>query len=135
TTTHIGLDPTGNDMGALGDVFSEGQFDFSNVPPNPAPQFMLHGPKIKATSSWFDAGLRIFNNDFQQIGIDDNNPAVGGEDRLQLTGAIAPATFFREYYHRDPMLTFNVRRGEKYYVQVESAQRALLGTPDESKID
>jgi hypothetical protein len=131
-TTGIGVDPTNptNPQVSPGDDFFERQFDFSNVPPAAGPT-VTNGPlKTKQYNSLLDAALRVFSNDFVQIGVSDYNPALAGEIAADPSG-----TFVRTFRHRDPVLTFKVRRGEKYYLQVESSQRALWGSADQDKID
>jgi len=95
--------------------------------------------KTKTFDSPLDGVLRIFNNDFEeivspnpesefyQVGADDAFE-VGGRNDVTFAGSFAGRTFS----HRDPRIVLNVVGGETYFVQVESAFRAIAADADPS---
>lgn len=93
-------------------------------------------PRSKTINSAFHGAIRIFNNDFVQVGYTDGSQAVQGFGRFTPTfnpnpNANPPETGNRAYLHSDPRLVFNIERGKTYFIQVESAYRGTFETnPD-----
>lgn len=93
----------------------------------------------KKLSSPLDSALRIFDNDFNQIGYNNDNFAVKGELTTDSvvgigTGEInadGDPTDLADFYRRDARIVFNVVAGNFYYVQVESGQRWVDGRPED----
>lgn len=81
-------------------------------------------PDTKTYSSHLDSVVRIFRNDFEQIGYGDTNTAIVGDFQTVPVGTIA-ATFMR----RDPRVVFHVVAGNNYFIQVESGQKWKVGKP------
>ncbi len=75
-------------------------------------------PQTKTYNSPLDSAIRVFDNDFTQIGYNDDNYAVQGEFGNQALGTIPLAA-----YRRDSAIVIPVVAGNFYYVQVESGQR------------
>ncbi len=75
-------------------------------------------------SSYLDAAIRVFNNDFIQIGYFDNNPANIGEFQNDFAG-----TNIASFFSRDPRAVIDVEAGKTYYIQVESAVKYSNGAP------
>jgi len=87
----------------------------------------------KTFDSPLDASLRIFNNDFEQIGFNDDSNTVPGRERtLPFTGTFPFANSFDQltFNERDPRLVVPVEEGVTYFVVVESGQRFVDGAPD-----
>ena len=91
-------------------------------------------PRAKQINSPLHGALRVFNNDQQQIAYNNGSQAVNGFlDGFQTftPGAADPSgannlnnlteTGVRFYTHSDPRIVVNVRRGNVYFIQVESA--------------
>ncbi len=76
--------------------------------------------KTKTYNSILDSLLRIFNNDFEQIALNNDNLAMIGETELTFAGNQGDRTFQR----RDARVTFPITKGNIYYIQVESGQAA-----------
>jgi hypothetical protein len=74
--------------------------------------------KEKTYNSILDSALRVFNNDFEQIGFANDNDAMIGQTERTYIGAHGERTFHK----RDARVVFPITRGEVYYVQVESGQ-------------
>lgn len=74
--------------------------------------------KEKTYNSILDSLLRIFNNDFEQIAINDDNLAMVGQTEATFVGPHGDRTF----HERDARVVFPIVKGEVYYVQVESGQ-------------
>lgn len=102
---------------ALADTFGEFITDGEDDPLNPTTE---NNALTKTYNSWLDSALRIFNNDFVQIAYNDDNAALGGDSDVTFTGEFAGKTFLR----RDARVVFNVKAGERYFIQVESGQAA-----------
>lgn len=79
----------------------------------------------KTYSSWLDSALRVFRNDFEQIGYNDDNAAIRGEFADVQFGAVGAVRF----YERDARVIVPVVAGNIYYVQVESGQHWVDGSP------
>ncbi|CAG0955310.1 hypothetical protein PHYC_00430 [Phycisphaerales bacterium] len=86
-------------------------------------------------SSWLDSALRVFRNDFEQIAYNDDNAAIRGEFADVFFGVLdrdvtTPAELdpFR-FYDRDARVIVPVVAGNVYYIQVESGQRWVDGSP------
>lgn len=99
--------------------------------------------KVKTLNSPLHAALRVFTNDqstgqFVQTGFSNENPAVGGfADAIPANGGgnFTPGdTNQRVFQHEDPRIVIPVRRGNVYFVQVESAFRELFAS-DPSLVD
>lgn len=84
-------------------------------------------PLRKVFSSHLDAVIRIFRNDFEQIGYQDSNTAIVGDFELAFIG-----TQDGEFDRRDPRLVFNVVAGNNYFIQVESGQKWKIGAPQDA---
>src|SRR5262249_36930382 len=69
----------------------------------------------KIVQSHADTALRIFRNDFAQIGYNDDNYAQAGEFQDDFAGTIAG-----RFTRRDPRIVIPVVAGNNYFVQVES---------------
>lgn len=84
----------------------------------------------KNYNSQLDAAMRVFRNDFTQIAYNDDfagqrNDAVylnTGFGQTVNVGSI-PAVVS----NKDPRIVINVIAGDRYYIQVESAQRYKIG--------
>lgn len=90
----------------------------------------------KVINSPLHGALRVFNNDFVQLGYSDSNPAVQGFGRTiqyqeQNPNRNPADNGVRTFLHSDPRLTVNVEAGKIYYIQVESAFRETFAqNPD-----
>lgn len=74
----------------------------------------------KTYNSQLDAVLRVFRNDFEQVGYSDDNSALQGMvENVFFADDAAPTLF----WSRDPRLVVPVIAGNFYYIQVESGQR------------
>jgi hypothetical protein len=99
----------------------------------PAP---LDGVNAKTINSPLHAGLRVYNNDRVQVGYSDGNEAVSGfGDAFQTYPADnnrnPPDDGVRDFTHSDPRLVINVRKGNVYFIEVESAYLgAFQSNPD-----
>jgi len=112
----IGMGSQDHNTGeTLGDEFVE---DFG---PDGTPDAV----KRKVYTSRLDSALRIFNNDFEEIAYNDNFSGIAGEVSVHNTGG-----YVRAFTERDPRVVFRVERGIKYYIQVESGQKATFLDPD-----
>lgn len=93
-------------------------------------------PLSKRINSPLHGAIRVYNNDFVQLGFANRNDAVNGfADAFQVRDAATQPdpleNGIRTYTHDDPRLVINVRRGNVYFVQVESAfLGTFLSTPD-----
>ncbi len=76
---------------------------------------------FRVYNSNLDGRIVIYNNDFEPVAASDMHPGIGGEFTLQLAGTTA--RFFAE---RDPKVGFQVTSGERYFIKVESAQKAVF---------
>lgn len=74
----------------------------------------------KTYNSQLDAALRVFRNDFEQVGYNRTNSALQGMVENVFFAAEQNPTLF---WSRDPRLVVPVIAGNFYYIQVESAQR------------
>ncbi|HZW08575.1 MAG TPA: hypothetical protein VFF69_01610 [Phycisphaerales bacterium] len=72
----------------------------------------------KIYNSILDSALRIFNNDFEQVGYNNDNNSIPGETDTTYAGANGERTFHK----RDAYISFPIVKGEVYYIQVESGQ-------------
>lgn len=89
----------------------------------------------KRLNSPLRGAIRVFNNDFVQLGFSNQNDAVNGfADTFQVSDGTQTDPLddgVRSFTHDDPRLVINVRRGNVYFVQVESAfLGTFLSTPD-----
>lgn len=105
----------------IGDSF--GEYYNRNDDPRPDPD--PNTSESRPVSSLFDGALRVFRNDFEQIGYNDDNPAVQGEFAEIPFGSLG----FRRFYGRDARVVIPVVAGNVYYVQVESGQKYVDGSP------
>ncbi len=93
-------------------------------------------PRSKTINSPFHGALRIFNNDFVQVGYSDNSQAVQGFGRFTPTfnanpNANPPENGNRAFLHSDPRMVFTIERGKTYFIQIESAYRGTFeSNPD-----
>jgi hypothetical protein len=111
----------------------------------------------KLINSNLDAAIRVYRNDFVQIGYNDDNYAVGGDyvltdDGSQIvTGGVRvgkiggplemvtptqideddPDRFGAVFTRRDPRLVIPVIAGNFYFVQIESGQKWRGGREDD----
>lgn len=92
----------------------------------------VNTPRTKTLTSALDGALRIFNNDFEQIGYNDDNLASGGFLAQHIVdtddGAFDPA--LRTFRHSDPRVVVPVEAGKSYFIQVESGQLLTHLNPD-----
>lgn len=75
-------------------------------------------------TSNFDGAVRIFDNDFQQVGYNNDQTGITGLVQNFTSGDIT-ASFRRT----DPRIVINVEAGKQYFIQVESGQRYLVPEP------
>lgn len=94
--------------------------------------------QIRTYNSSLDGLLRIFNNDFEEIGTNDDSFAVGGfGDRFQA-GVFTDQSpdGAHSFVQHDPRLVIPVVAGETYFIQVESAYREkFLGMDPNDPMD
>ena len=79
--------------------------------------------------SSLDTAIRVFSNDFVQIGYNDDNYAVRGDFTATTIGGTNA-----EFTRRDAGFVFNVTAGNIYYVQVESGQFYDDGASDDPSL-
>jgi hypothetical protein len=87
-------------------------------------------PQSKRLNSPLRGAIRVFNNDFAQVGYATGTPNVTGlEDTFQYhnenPNELPPEDGIRTFTQDDPRIVINVRRGNTYFIQIESA---YLGT-------
>ena len=104
------VDSTADDGGFYAN--DDGEVEGDYVQPN-APTL-----KEKTYNSILDSALRIFDNDFEQIGYNNDNNAITGVTEVTSAGSNGPRTF----HDRDARIAFPITKGEIYYIQVESGQ-------------
>lgn len=79
------------------------------------------GPGVTNQSKIFDSRLdgaiRVFRNDFEQIGYNDNNIAIAGDLVTQKIGI-----YNVDFTPSDPRVVIPVIAGNTYFIQVESGQ-------------
>lgn len=109
---------------AEADGFAEIRIATTLIPDAFAEQLDEFASITKTISSNLDAALRIFDNDFIQLGYFDDNPASGGDFQSDVVGTIG-ATFSRQ----DPRAVIPVQAGKVYFIQVESGVRYRNGAP------
>ncbi len=78
----------------------------------------------KTFDSNLDSALRVFNNDFEQIGYSATNDVVRGERSDAIVGSFGQRTFTQF----DARIVLNVVAGERYFISVESGQRYVDGS-------
>jgi hypothetical protein len=86
----------------------------------------------KFTFSNFDGALRVFDNDFVQIDYNNRNAAIASDFQDTRFGALqnpADANGLYRFTDRDPRVVIPVVAGNTYFIQVESGQRYVDGTP------
>ncbi|MFO0833291.1 MAG: hypothetical protein U0637_15775 [Phycisphaerales bacterium] len=84
----------------------------------------------KTYNSRLDSALRIFRNDFTQISYNDDSAAQRAEGTLFGTALADQAevgSIVGFFSNKDPRVVINVVAGDRYYIQVESAQRYKIG--------
>ena len=96
--------------------------------------------RAKTINSPLDSALRIFNNDFEQIGYNNDNLASAGFLSNyfvdgQADGPMGPDQIDfdpdnRTFRHRDARLIIPVTAGQSYFIQVESGQLLTFLNPD-----
>lgn len=101
------------------DEYGEYWDDISTIP---FPDVFVPG-KTKVYNSALDAAIRIFDNDFELIAQNNDNPAVQGEYDTTHVGNQT-----RTFFARDPRIVFPVVAGEVYFIAVESGQRLAFET-------
>lgn len=74
---------------------------------------------FRVYNSNLDGRIVIYNNDFEPVAVSDSHPGIAGEFTVQRVG-----TAFRLFTERDPKVGFRVTAGERYFIKVESAQKA-----------
>ena len=114
-------DPHNEDLGddPFGDFDDSGLYlDDEGVPAGTpvTPQFTR---KDKTYNSILNSALRIFDNDFEQVGYNNNNTALTGVTEVVNAGNQGDRTF----HDRDARVVFPITKGDVYYIQVESGQR------------
>jgi hypothetical protein len=111
-----------------------------NILTNP-PTLLADIGAAKTFNSALHGAIRVFNNDFVQLGYSDGNYAVAPSNSFSQipvftpTGVTDPTGInesgFRFFGGNDPRIVVNVRRGNSYFIQVESAFKALFASnPD-----
>ncbi len=80
-------------------------------------------------NSHLDAALRIFRNDFTQIAYNDDSAAIryDGAYGPDLGQAVNVGSITAVFSNHDPRIVINAVAGDRYYIQVESAQRYKIG--------
>lgn len=86
-------------------------------------QDMNVDPENRTFNSPLDALLKVFNNDFELLGANDDSLAVPG---FGLSYAFAANGRTNSFVQRDPRLVIPVVAGETYFIQVESAFRSTF---------
>ncbi|MFN7314351.1 MAG: hypothetical protein ACK5ZG_10770 [Phycisphaerae bacterium] len=89
----------------------------------------------KTYDSRFDGAIRVFANDFTQIGYNDDNFAYRNDGRLLPSGVPvgefsdfgSTGTFDAEFRAEDPRVVIPVVAGQVYFIQVESGQKWVNG--------
>ncbi|QQS09368.1 MAG: hypothetical protein IPK69_01725 [Phycisphaerales bacterium] len=82
--------------------------------------------QTKTYNSPLDSAVRIFDNDFSQIVYNNDNNAVStAYVAPETVGGVGPVTFTR----RDARAVFHVVAGNTYFIQVESGQAWIDGSP------
>jgi hypothetical protein len=84
----------------------------------------------KLYDSLLDSYLRVFDNDFEQIAYNDTNTTISGENELRPYSTFAGNSDGGRFtfHRRDAYVTFQVRAGEAYFVQVGSGQQYVDGS-------
>ncbi|HLP85666.1 MAG TPA: hypothetical protein VK157_15055 [Phycisphaerales bacterium] len=85
----------------------------------------------KTYDSRFDGAIRVFANDFTQIGYNDDNFAHRNDGRLLPGGVpvgefddfVGVGTFDAQFRREDPRVVIPVVAGQIYFIQVESGQK------------
>ena len=103
----------------LNDSFNEFVADGEEAQP---PTVTINASQTKVYDSPLDSALRIFDNDFQQIGYNNDNSAIEGEQGVASVGSLGN----RQYHRRDARLVLNIEAGNTYFIQVEQGQLANL---------
>jgi hypothetical protein len=87
----------------------------------------------KVYSSQLDSVLRVFRNDFEQIGYNDDNPALQGEFERVFVGSSrdVPGGTPTSFWRRDARVVIPIIAGNFYFLQVESGQRWKTGQPQD----
>lgn len=94
--------------------------------------------RAKTFDSPLHGAIRVFNNDFVQLGFADynqgtspNSPFVPTQVAQDNPNAVPPDNGLRFFTGNDPRLVINVQRGNVYFIQVESAYKATFNNnPD-----
>ncbi|HEX2837749.1 MAG TPA: hypothetical protein VHN77_06435 [Phycisphaerales bacterium] len=87
----------------------------------------------KTYNSRLDAALRVFRNDFTQVAYNDDSATVkveglSGSNTWQFLGdQVDVGSITGVFGQKDPRVVINVVAGDRYYIQVESAQRYKIG--------
>ncbi len=104
----------------LSDWYNE--FIADGEDPLTEPTIVLNQRTTKVYDSPLDGALRVFSGDQQQVGYNNDNPAISGESGQYTVG---DANNFQTYtfHRRDARVVVPVVAGQVYYVQVESGQR------------
>lgn len=102
------------------------EFIADGEPPATQPTTILNAQKTKTYNSPLDGALRIFSGDQQEIGYNNDNPAISGETGQYTVGNANDGTTSINYtfHKRDARVVVPIVAGQVYYVQVESGQRA-----------
>lgn len=92
----------------------------------------------------FDGALRVFRNDFAQVAYNNDSEVVRGDQVNEFNrpnnnggqqgagGEASTGTFTNTTFRpRDPRVVFNVVAGNVYFLQVESGQRYIDGSPED----
>jgi hypothetical protein len=101
----------------LSDFYSEFITDGEADPANPVASTTV---KNKTYNSPLDSALRAFAADQQEIGFNNDNPAIAGSTGVEFIGSSILAQFQR----RDGRIVIPIVANQTYYLQVESGQRS-----------
>ncbi len=95
-----------------------------------------HQALAKTINSPFHGAIRAYDNDRVQVGYSNSNSAVAGfADQFFVLqpnpNSNPPEAGTRVFSHNDPRLVINVRRGNVYFIEVESAFKGTFASnPD-----
>ncbi|MFG0284075.1 MAG: hypothetical protein ACF8R7_06595 [Phycisphaerales bacterium JB039] len=88
----------------------------------------------KTYNSPLDSKIRVFNNDFVELAVNDDNQAFAGELIQQVMGSFGVADTVRTFRAHDARVVVPIVSGDTYFIVVESGQYASFVT-DPSEVD
>lgn len=103
----------------------------------------MNAVQTRTYNSSLDGAIKVFNNDFELLGANDDSRQVTGFRNVFRSGAhsdrtqnptIPDANFTQIFDQRDPRVVIPVVGGETYFIQVESAYREAFGI-DPANVD